>query len=341
MKGKLSRKYAYPAVICILFLLIAAAFFRQYRENRQKPISRDGFLFDTSISVSLYGTREESILDGAFDLCRKYENEFSPTLETSALYRMNHRGSGVTEWEADADLAAITEKGIEYGEKTDGAFDVTILPVSSLWDFRSGEAKLPDPVALKNALGEVNFRNVRVEGTKIFFRDDKVQIDPGALAKGYIADRLKDYLLANGVRSALINLGGNVLCVGEKPDGEAFQVAIRKPEKDSTDVVKVLSIRDRSVVSSGIYERCFDLDGVHYHHILNPRDGMPYQNGLSSVTVVGPSSLECDALSTSCFSLGEEEGLRLLDSMDGYYGYFIRTDGTMISSKAAPDGGND
>lgn len=327
-------------MICILFVLILVSVFTQYRKNQQKPISRDGFLFDTAISISLYGTHDQTVLDDAFALCEQYENEFSPTLEGSALWQMNHRGSGVLEWDGDADLAALTEKGIEYGERTGGAFDVTILPVSQLWDFRSGEAKLPDPEALDAALQEVDYRKVHVEGSKILFDDDKVQIDPGALAKGYIADRLKEYLLSEGVKSAIINLGGNVLCIGEKPGGEAFQIAIRKPEKDSSEVVKVLPIRDLSVVSSGIYERCFDLDGVHYHHILNPRDGMPYQNGLSSVTIVGPSSLECDALSTSCFSLGEEEGMKLLDSMDGYYGYFIRTDGTMIASKAAPDGGN-
>lgn len=336
MERKFLKKYACLAAACILFLLIMGNILFLRSRKQARPLERSEILFDTVIAISLYDRQSQEIMDGAFALCRHFEEEFSPTLEGGALWRMNHRKSGVTEWRADPELLALVKKGLEYSEETEGAFDFTVLPVSTLWDFRSGEAQLPDAEALATALAEVDYRKVSIEGDLIRFADDRVQVDPGALAKGYIADRLKEYLEAQGVRRAIINLGGNVLCIGEKAKGKPFQIAIRKPEEGSSEAVKILEIRDLSVVSSGIYERGFTLDGVRYHHILDPRTGMPYQNGLSAITIVGPSSCECDALSTACFSLGETEGMRLLDTKKGYYGYFIRTDGTMVASAAAP-----
>ena len=131
-----------------------------------------------------------------------------------------------------------------------------------------------------------------------------------------------------------------MLCIGEKAKGKPFQIAIRKPEEHSNDVVKILDIDGLSVVASGVYERFFDIDGVHYHHILNPRTGYPYQNGITSVTIVGPSSAECDALSTTVFSLGQEAGMALLNRTEGYYGYMILEDGTMLTSEGAQPGKN-
>lgn len=336
MERKFLKKYACLAAACILFLLITGNILLLRSRRLVRPLERSEILFDTVIAISLYDRQSREIMEGAFELCRHFEEEFSPTVEGGALWRMNHRGQGVTEWRADPELLKLVKKGLEYSEETRGAFDFTVLPVSALWDFRSGETRLPDAEALAEALAEVDYRKVSVEGDLIRFADDRVQLDPGALAKGYIADRLKEYLEAQGVRRAIINLGGNVLCIGEKAKGKPFQIAIRKPEERSSEAVKVLGIKDLSVVSSGIYERGFTLDGVRYHHILNPQTGMPYQNGLSAITIVGPSSCECDALSTACFSLGETEGMKLLDTRAGYYGYFIRADGTIIASAAAP-----
>ena len=151
-------------------------------------------------------------------------------------------------------------------------------------------------------------------------------IDAGAIAKGYIADRIKDYLLAHGVESAIINLGGNVLCIGEKPDGTPFKIGLQKPFEGRNEIISNLSINDMSVVSSGVYERHFVVDGENYHHLLNPATGYPYDNGLIAVTIVSPRSVDGDALSTTCFSLGLEKGLELINSMDGIYGYFITDD---------------
>jgi len=146
---------------------------------------------------------------------------------------------------------------------------------------------------------------------------------------------MKDFLLEQGVKSAVINLGGNVLCVGQKPDGTPFKIGLQKPYADRNETIETLNINDMSVVSSGVYERHFVKDGVNYHHILNPGDGYPYDNGLVSVTILSELSADGDALSTTCFSLGLKKGMELLDSTDGAYGVFITEDGEVSYSQGA------
>lgn len=334
------KKKSLAALFLIAVLLLGILWRLQAERTNRKPLERSGFLFDTVIAVSLYDKQDETVLDEAFQLLEHYEEVFSPTKTDSELYRMNHRGSGVTTWKASPAMLDMVKLGLRYSELSDGAFDVTVLPLSSLWNFSGCDPKVPSEAEIQAALAKVDYRRVHIEGDVIDFGDDVTQIDSGSTAKGYIADRLKDFLVEKGVKSAIINLGGNVLCIGEKAKGKPFQIAIRKPEEHSNDVVKILDIDGLSVVSSGVYERFFDIDGVHYHHILNPRTGYPYQNGITSVTIVGPSSAECDALSTTVFSLGREAGMALLNRTEGYYGYMILEDGTMLTSEGAQPGKN-
>ena len=151
-------------------------------------------------------------------------------------------------------------------------------------------------------------------------------LDLGAIAKGYIADRIKEYLKKEGVEHALINLGGNVLCLGDKPEGTAFRIGVQKPFGEATETLTICPIEDQSLVSSGTYERFFRKDGRIYHHILNPKTGYPYDNGLTAVTIRSDDSLTGDALSTTVFALGEEKGLELLNRLDGVEGFVVRED---------------
>ena len=141
--------------------------------------------------------------------------------------------------------------------------------------------------------------------------------------------------MEQGVKSAIINLGGNVLCVGEKPDGTPFKIGLQKPFADRSETIETLNIKDMSVVSSGVYERHFIKDGVNYHHLLNPRDGYPFQNGLISVTILSDISADGDGMTTACFSLGLDEGLKLVNSLDGIYGIFITDDYEVYYSDGA------
>lgn len=167
---------------------------------------------------------------------------------------------------------------------------------------------------------------MQLDGNLLTFAKEGMGLDLGAIAKGYIADRIKDYLLEQGVKSATINLGGNVLCVGEKPEGTPFKIGIQKPFSDRSETIAVMNISDKSVVSSGIYERYFEKDGKIYHHILNPATGYPYDNHLVSVTIISDKSVDGDGLSTSCFALGLDKGMELINSLPDVQAVFITDD---------------
>lgn len=307
-----------------------------YTKTRQsEPVSATAFKLNTVVTVTLYDSQDQDILQGALDLCDQYEKIFSRTLEGSELYRLN--AGKLTEengfYTLSKPLADLTAAGLYYGELSGGAFDISIAPVSSLWDFTSGEGTVPDSDAIKDALKRVSIQDITLDGNQLHFAQKGMELDLGALAKGYIADRIKDYLLKQGVQSAIIDLGGNVLCVGSRPDGSPFRIGLQKPFAGYSETVGSLEITGQSVVSSGIYERYFQEDGTLYHHILNPETGYPYDNGLVSVTIISEKSLDGDGLSTACFAMGLEKGMELIDRLPDIHAVFITEDGELHFSQ--------
>ena len=224
------------------------------------------------------------------------------------------------------ETADVISRGLSYCQLSQGAFDIAIEPLSSLWDFTSGEGTVPDSSAIEAALPLINYEDITLEGNRIRFEKEGMGINLGAIAKGYIADKMKDYLLEEGVESAIIDLGGNVLCVGQRPDGSPFRIGVQMPFADRSETAAVMEISDKSVVSSGIYERYFEQDGVLYHHILNPSTGYPYENNLVSVTIISDESVDGDGLSTTCFALGLDKGMELINSLPDVQAVFITED---------------
>ena len=325
-------------LIAVLLLFLAVLWYRNLPtdDTDTEPISITGFQLNTVITITIYDSQDESLLSQALELCADYERIFSRTDENSELYQLNHRTLPQTEeggYAVSDELAELISIGLEYSRLSEGAFDITVEPVSSLWDFTSGEAVLPDEQELSNALALVDYRQVFLADNSLSFGMEGMQLDLGAIAKGYIADRLKDYLEDQGVESAIIDLGGNILCIGERPGGEPFRIGIQRPFADRSETAAIVEIDDKSVVSSGIYERYFEKEGTLYHHILNPDTGYPYENGLISVTIISDDSVDGDGLSTSCFALGLEKGMELIDSLPDVYAVFITEDGELHFSE--------
>ncbi len=290
-----------------------------------EPLTREGVAMDTVVKITLYDSRDTAVTDTCFSMIRQYEALFSRTDRNSEVSTLNAAGgNAVTLSPAVRELLTL---GKTWGERTDGAFDLTIAPVSSLWDF-TDEVR-PTDEAVSAAIGLVDHTALTVTETGALLPVG-MAVDLGGIAKGYVADRLGDYLREAGVKSALIDLGGNILAVGDK-DGEPFSVGVRDPF-DSTALAAVIPATNMSVVTSGVYERCFTKEGVTYHHILNPATGFPVQNGLASVTVVSASSADGDALSTACFVLGLERGMALIESLEGVEALFITEDGALHPS---------
>ena len=295
-----------------------------------EPMTYTDTLFDSVISLQIYDKKDRDILEECKELCQKYDAMFSRTNEESEVSRINNaQGNPV---EVSPDTAKLVKKGLYYGKLSNGAFDITIGSVSRLWDFKAEAPAPQDQAAIASDLTHVNYRKVVVEGNTVTLQDPAAAIDLGAVAKGYIADRLKEYLKGEGVHHALINLGGNVLAVGDKPDGSPLHIGIQKPFDKSGIPLTSVRIDDKSIVTSGTYQRYFEKDGSLYHHILDAASGYPCNNGLASVSIITDSSLTADALSTTCFLLGPEKGMNLVNQLENVEAVFVDTDNRITYS---------
>lgn len=302
------------------------------------PISACSYdLLHTVCTIQIFDSYDYDILNECFAIIDKYEKLFSRTLETSEVYRINRASADIsrnqTTFTISDELKDILEFSLSYSSLSGGALDISIAPLSSLWDFSNAEhkASVPSPEAIAAARELVHYKNITLDGNTLTFAKAGMQLELGAVAKGYIADRVKEFLLSKGITSALINLGGNILLVGEKPDGSAFNVGIQKPfENRDAVVVAISALKDCSMVSSGIYERYFyDTDGTFYHHILDSATGYPCDAGLLQVTIISKDSATGDALSTACFALGLEKGMELIHSLSEVYAVFLTADGQL------------
>ena len=275
------------------------------------PQTANLFLFDTYISFKLYCSEE--LMTQVIEKCNYFEAHFSRTIEGSDVWNINNATGAPTEVaEETADLIA---KSLEYCEASDGLFDITIGAVSSLWDFVEGVR--PKDAAIQAALPHIDYHGVHVDGTTVTLDDPQAMIDLGGTAKGYIADYLANMLEEAGCLSGYINLGGNVYVIGSKPDGSDWNVGVEDPNDPSQPVVAALACAETSVVTSGLYERQFEEDGVQYYHILDPKTGYPAESDLVAVSVYGPSSLQGDAYATWMFLLGHDAALELAEGSAG------------------------
>ena len=289
-----------------------------------------GFHMDTVITLT--GYCDEELLNQAIDLCGSYEKLLSRTVSGSDIWNINHaEGEPVTVSDSTAELLTLA---LEVCEKSDGALDITIAPAVDLWDFKSGETVIPENEDIAAAMERVDYTLVTLDGNTVTIPNG-MQIDLGAVAKGYIADKAAEFLSDNGVESAALNFGGNVIAMGGKPDGSCWNIGIQDPAAPTGNSIEVVSVRDLSVVTSGVYQRGFDLDGVRYHHILDSSTGWPVQNGVASVTIISDKSVLGDALSTACFVMGRD-GLAFAESM-GAEAVIIYADGTMECTAGAEE----
>ncbi len=298
--------------------------------GKERNLTYTDTLFDTVISVQILDAVDQEVLDGCEELCRKYDGLFNQSDENSDIYKINHAGGAAVE--VSDDTVKLIEKGLYYCELSDGVFDITIGAVTDLWDFTGEENKVPSDEELKEALQHVNYQMIQINGNMVTLSDPEAKLDIGAIGKGYIADRLKEYLEKNDVSHALINLGGDVLALGSKLDGSDFNIGIQEPFAETGEPITSVKVSDKAVVTSGLYERYFEKDDKLYHHIISTSTGKPVENSLNSVTIVTDSCLTADAISTWCFLIGYNEASKLVDQLDNVDAVFINKDNDILYS---------
>ena len=297
-------------------------------------LSEVGFYLDTVITLTAY-TEDGQVLKDALEECGRSERLLSRTVEGSDVWRINHADGAPVE--VSEDTVRILSCAREISELSGGAFDVTIAPASTLWNFTQNNPVLPDAEEIARAADLVDYTKLKLDGNTVTLPAG-MMIDLGGIAKGYIADRIKAYLEKRGVQYAILSFGGNIVAIGSgKPDGNPWKVGIQDIDKPTGEHMLVSLNRGGSTVTSGIYERGFNLDGVRYHHLLSAETGWPVQNELASVTIFSESSMEGDALSTAAFVLGTEQGLKLIEGLKDVEAVFIGRDRTVTFSSGAQD----
>ncbi len=245
--------------------------------------SQNSYQLNTVITLSIYADKEvpNDVFTELFEGIAYYENMISKTVAGSELSQINEN-AGIKPVTVSDEMMEIITKGIDYAENSGGLFDISIGPVVTLWGIGTDAAAVPSDADLKSMMKFVDYKKIVIDENEktIYLPEKGMALDFGGIAKGYIADRVKDLILDNGYDSAIINLGGNVLTVGVKPNGANWVIGVRDPEIDAVTELGAISVSGRSVVSSGIYERFFSEGDKRYHHIINPYTGYPEDNDL-------------------------------------------------------------
>ncbi len=302
--------------------------------------SQSSFQIGTYITLSIYADHEvpNEVFDDLFGLIDRYEYMISKNIETSEVSAVNESAGKGPVKVSDA-IAEMVLLGSEYSKDSNGLFDLSIGSLVDLWGIGTKEAHVPEMAEIESSMATVNYTKIKLDEANktVFLEEEGMVLDLGAIAKGYIADRVKDMILEKGYTSAIVNLGGNVLTVGNKPNSDSWAIGVRDPRSDATTEMGILYLEDNSIVSSGVYERYFVEGDIRFHHIINPKTGYPEQNDMMSISIVSNSSVEGDALSTSVFLMGLEKGLSYIESMEDVEAVFIMQDLSVYISSGLKD----
>ena len=257
------------------------------------------FAMDTYMQFRIYG--DASALDGVKDMIQDMERRISVTSPDSEIATVNRNGGGTVSDET----AQLLRTALDLCTLTRGALDISVYPVVRAWGFTTGDYRIPSYDERLHLLESVDYTKIHLDGNTVTLADG-MEIDLGAVAKGYAGRQAANFLREQNVTSALLDMGGNVQTVGSKPDGSPWRVAVQDPQSDG--YAGIMEIVDKAAVTSGGYQRFFTGDdGKTYWHIMDPAEGKPAQNGLLSVTVVAQDGAVCDALSTALFVMGAEK----------------------------------
>jgi thiamine biosynthesis lipoprotein len=285
----------------------------------------------TICSVNLYNRGTPALYQSVFARLRELEGIMSANREGTDIDAVN-RNAGIGPVPVRAELIEVLSAAADYAERSGGSFDPTVGPLVKLWGIGGEAPRVPEEGEIREALALVNWQDLlidRAAGT-VFLKRPGMALDPGGIAKGYAADELVRILREENIPGAVIDLGGNIFAYGSKTGAgrkdEPWRIGIQDPLADRGVYIGILTVRNKSVVTSGVYERTFEAGGKDYHHILSVQDGYPVNNGLLSVTVIGDRSLDADALSTAAFTLGYPRGRTLVESVPGAEAIFIFDD---------------
>ncbi|MHB8034572.1 thiamine biosynthesis protein ApbE [Clostridium botulinum] len=316
-------KYVTILLLCICLPLV----FVGCASKSEEPVSRETYLMGTIINIKAYGKNADKAVQSSVDKISDIENKMSLNISTSEVNKIN-KNAGISPVKVSKNTFDVVKASLIYSEKSKGSFDITVEPLVSIWGIGTDKARIPSKDEISTALKLINYKDVVInekESTVMLKRKGQA-IDLGAIAKGYTADELKKVLLNYNVSSAFLSLGGNVYVLGNKPDKTPWKIGVQNPLEPRGDYLGIVSVSDKSVVTSGNYERFFERNGKRYHHIFDTKTGYPAEKGLISVSIISDKSIDGDALSTSVYTLGLDEGKKLIESLNNVEAVFVTKD---------------
>lgn len=329
MKKNTFKKILY-SIILYSFLIL----FNTGCSSSRAVIRINDYALNTVVSITVYEKKDEEPGRNALSLIRNYDALFSKTDTKSDIYRLNQALSAPVI--VDNEVSELIKIALTYCELTEGKIDISVAPLSSLWNFSENAAlsdpSIPSDEEIKEALSHVDYHNIILNGDTVTLSDPKAGIDLGCIAKGYIADKVKEYLRLNGVQKAIINLGGNITLLGTSQKDSDFKIGIQKPFGAQGEYSYTVSAHDCTISTCGIYERCFEKDNRLYHHILDTKTGYPIESDILSVTCISENGAIADILSTAFMVMGPDETLTYLENHDEIRAIFILRDGSVIDS---------
>lgn len=321
--NKLKNILIYTLIMCTSILVSCT----KGSSDNNEPLTRTEALMGTVVKISLYDNTDSKILDKAFDRVKEIEKLVSANESGTEIDSINN-AAGKNAVKVTSTTFNVIEKGLEYSILSEGDFDVTVGPLVKLWSIGLEGAKVPTQAEIDSTLPLIDFNSLELNKQEqtVFLKNENMAIDLGAIAKGFTADEIAKLLTDNGVKSAIIDLGGNVFTLGTKPSGDDWTIGVQNPFNDRGDIIGTIKVNNKTVVTSGIYERYIEKDNVKYHHLLNPDTGYPYDNDIAGISIITEKSTDADALSTTIFAKGINDGLALVESLDGVDAIFIGKD---------------
>ncbi|MBN4069285.1 MAG: thiamine biosynthesis protein ApbE [Alkaliphilus sp.] len=294
---------------------------------RECRLSQTTFALGTVININLYDEGSQELMTELIEKISNIEKAMSKNLKDSEISQIN-RQAGIAPVKVSEETYFVLERAIEFAELSDGKFDPTIGPIIDLWGIGTEAAKVPDAKELSKRLSKVDYKKVQLnkEEQTIYLELEGMALDLGGIAKGYTADALVQLLQANQVNKAMLNLGGNVFAYGEKNNGKPWKIAIQNSFDQRNNYFGYVEVVNKTVVTSGSYERYFEEEGHVYHHIFDATTGVPVQTEAVSVSVIADSSTDADALSTILFTLSIKEGIALVENLEGIECIYVTAD---------------
>lgn len=303
--------------------------------NDTIPASKEFFAMDTYMEVDAYGDNGEKAVAKAEKEVNKLDSILSTGKSTSEISKLNKNKKQVV----SADTMSLIKESVKISKETNSAFNPTIYPLMELWGFTTKNYYVPKDNEIKTLLNHMDIDNVKIDERKneVSFKDSNMKIDLGAIAKGYTSSKIIDIFKENNIKSGMVTLGGNVQVLGKKPDGSLWKVGIQNPIGED-EYLGVLQTSDKAVITSGGYERNFTKNGKTYHHILDPSNGYPANNGLTSVTIISSDGTLADALSTSLFVMGKDKAIDFYKKSNYNFDFILYTsDNKLIISDGIED----